>query len=33
MDLVEDPHRPRVGASRAFDAEGLPTAPRRGHAD
>ena len=28
IDLVEDPHRPRVGASRAFDAEGLPTARR-----
>lgn len=28
MDLREDPHRPRIGASRPFDAEGLATAPR-----
>ncbi|MDO5620896.1 MAG: metallopeptidase TldD-related protein [Paracoccus sp. (in: a-proteobacteria)] len=28
MDLREDPHLPRYGASRPFDAEGLPTAPR-----
>ncbi|MEM7731432.1 MAG: TldD/PmbA family protein [Pseudomonadota bacterium] len=28
LDLVEDPHRPRVAGSRAFDAEGLPTARR-----
>ncbi|MEO0750328.1 MAG: TldD/PmbA family protein [Pseudomonadota bacterium] len=28
IDLIEDPHRPRVAASRAFDAEGLPTARR-----
>ncbi|NGM44233.1 TldD/PmbA family protein [Rhodobacter sp. SGA-6-6] len=28
MSLVEDPHRPRIGASRPFDAEGLATAPR-----
>ncbi len=28
LSLVEDPHRPRVAASRAFDAEGLPTARR-----
>ncbi|WP_397542481.1 metallopeptidase TldD-related protein [Roseovarius salis] len=28
LDLVEDPHRPRVAASRAFDAEGLPTRRR-----
>jgi len=28
MDLLEDPHRPRVPGSRLFDAEGLPTAPR-----
>ncbi|MEL7214993.1 MAG: TldD/PmbA family protein [Pseudomonadota bacterium] len=28
LDLIEDPHRPRVAASRAFDAEGLPTARR-----
>ena len=25
LSLIEDPHRPRVGASRPFDAEGLPT--------
>lgn len=29
LDLVEDPHRPRVSASRAFDAEGLPTLTRK----
>ena len=28
FDLREDPHRPRHGSSRLFDAEGLPTAPR-----
>lgn len=28
MDLVEDPHRPRVMGSRPFDAEGLPTRRR-----
>ncbi len=28
LDLIEDPHRPRVAGSRAFDAEGLPTARR-----
>ncbi|PKQ12561.1 MAG: modulator protein [Alphaproteobacteria bacterium HGW-Alphaproteobacteria-1] len=28
LDLLEDPHRPRVTGSRAFDAEGLPTAKR-----
>ena len=28
IDLIEDPHRPRAAASRAFDAEGLPTARR-----
>ncbi len=28
MDLIEDPHRPRVSGSRPFDAEGLPTARR-----
>ncbi len=28
LSLVEDPHRPRVGGSRPFDAEGLPTHPR-----
>lgn len=29
VSLVEDPHRPRVSGSRPFDAEGLPTQPRR----
>ncbi|WP_111735553.1 TldD/PmbA family protein [Roseovarius amoyensis] len=28
LSLTEDPHRPRVGASRPFDAEGLPTRTR-----
>ena len=28
LDLLEDPHRPRVSGSRLFDAEGLATAPR-----
>ncbi len=28
LSLVEDPHRPRVGGSRPFDAEGLATAKR-----
>lgn len=28
LSLHEDPHRPRAGASRPFDAEGLPTQPR-----
>jgi PmbA protein len=28
IDLVEDPHRPRISGSRPFDAEGLPTARR-----
>lgn len=28
FDLREDPHRPRYGSSRIFDAEGLATAPR-----
>lgn len=28
VSLIEDPHRPRVGASRPFDGEGLPTARR-----
>jgi PmbA protein len=28
LSLIEDPHRPRAGASRPFDAEGLPTARR-----
>ena len=28
FDLIEDPRLPRFGASRPFDAEGLPTAAR-----
>jgi PmbA protein len=28
INLIEDPHRPRAMASRAFDAEGLPTSKR-----
>lgn len=28
LSVTEDPLRPRVGGSRPFDAEGLPTAPR-----
>jgi len=28
VTLTENPHRPRVGGSRPFDAEGLPTARR-----
>lgn len=28
MTLTEDPHRPRIGGSRPFDAEGLPTVRR-----
>lgn len=28
LSILEDPHRPRCSASRPFDAEGLPTAPR-----
>ncbi|WP_425039876.1 TldD/PmbA family protein [Primorskyibacter sp. S187A] len=28
LDLIEDPHRPRVTGSRPFDAEGLPTQRR-----
>jgi PmbA protein len=28
IDVIEDPHRPRIGGSRPFDAEGLPTARR-----
>jgi PmbA protein len=28
IDLIEDPHRPRIGGSRPFDAEGLATARR-----
>lgn len=28
IDLIEDPHRPRVTGSRPFDAEGLPTRRR-----
>ena len=29
LDLVEDPHRPRISGSRPFDAEGLPTRARK----
>ncbi|MCF6234070.1 MAG: TldD/PmbA family protein [Rhodobacteraceae bacterium] len=28
LSLIEDPHRPRIGGSRLFDAEGLPTKRR-----
>lgn len=28
LSILEDPHRPRASASRLFDGEGLPTAPR-----
>ncbi len=28
MDVIEDPHRPRIAASRPFDGEGLPTRRR-----
>ncbi len=28
MSVTEDPHRPRIGGSRPFDGEGLPTARR-----
>ena len=28
MNIIEDPHRPRVSGSRPFDAEGLPTSRR-----
>lgn len=28
LSLIEDPHRPRLGSSRPFDAEFLPTAKR-----
>ena len=28
LDLIEEPHRPRVAGSRPFDGEGLPTARR-----
>ena len=28
LSVIEDPHRPRVAGSRAFDGEGLPTARR-----
>jgi PmbA protein len=33
LDLVEEPHRPRIAGSRRFDAEGLPTVPRAWVAD
>jgi len=29
IDLVEQPHRPRIGGSRPFDAEGLATSDRK----
>ena len=29
IDLVEDPHRPRISGSRPFDGEGLPTRARK----
>jgi len=28
LSVIEDPHRPRIGSSRPFDAEGLPTQRR-----
>lgn len=28
IDLIENPHRPRISGSRPFDAEGLPTSKR-----
>lgn len=28
LSVIEDPHRPRIGGSRAFDGEGLPTTRR-----
>lgn len=28
LSVIEDPHRPRIGGSRPFDGEGLPTARR-----
>ncbi|OSP55068.1 TldD/PmbA family protein [Pseudoruegeria sp. SK021] len=28
LDLIEDPHRPRIAGSRPFDGEGLPTTRR-----
>jgi PmbA protein len=28
LSIIEDPHRPRIGGSRPFDAEGLPTRAR-----
>jgi PmbA protein len=29
LSLLEDPHRPRIGGSRPFDGEGLPTQRRK----
>ncbi|WP_289043043.1 TldD/PmbA family protein [uncultured Aliiroseovarius sp.] len=29
IDLIEDPHRPRISGSRPFDGEGLPTQRRK----
>ena len=28
LSIIEDPHRPRIGGSRPFDSEGLPTRKR-----
>ncbi len=28
LDILEDPHRPRISGSRPFDGEGIATAPR-----
>lgn len=33
ISLIEDPHRPRIGSSRPFDGEGLPTQRREIVAD
>lgn len=33
LSLIEDPHRPRIGSSRPFDGEGLPTQRREIVAD
>jgi len=29
LSIIEDPHRPRIGGSRPFDGEGLPTQRRK----
>ena len=31
LSLIEDPLRPRIGGSRPFDGEGLPSQPPHGH--